>query len=253
MSEAPVLQLENVTKQYPAHWYGGVLTALAGVSFELRPGDVLALLGPNRAGKTTLVKILLSLCRPTSGQVWRFGCTAGQRATLGRIGYMHESQAFPRYHTASSLLRYYGALACIPEPVINERIPKLLELVGLGDRESEPIARFSKGMVQRLGLAQALINGPDLLVLDEPAEGLDLPGRQILYDAIAEQRRQGKAVLWVTHQTGDVERLCNRLIVLVEGHLVFDGTAAELTGPMTHQQNQSLEQALEILYQRKAA
>jgi ABC-2 type transport system ATP-binding protein len=253
MSAAPVLRFENVTKQYPVHWYGGVLTALAGVSFELRPGDVLALLGPNRAGKTTLVKILLSLCRPTSGQLWRFGYTAAERSSLGRIGYMHESQAFPRYHTASGLLRYYGALACIPEPEINERLPKLLDLVGLGDREREPIAHFSKGMVQRLGLAQALINEPDLLVLDEPAEGLDLPGRQVLYDAIAEQRRQGKAVLWITHQTQDVERFCNRLVVLVQGRLVFDGTAGELTAPLARQQDRSLEQALELLYQRKAS
>ena len=249
MSAAPVLQFENVTKEYPTNWYGGSLTALAGVSFELQPGEVLALVGPNRAGKTTLVKILLSLCRPTSGRVWRFGNTAAYRPSLGRIGYMHESQAFPRYHTANGLLRYYAALGCISEPQINERIPKLLELVGLVDRRNEPIARFSKGMVQRLGLAQALINDPDLLVLDEPAEGLDLSGRQLLYDVMVEQRRRGKAVLWITHETAAVERTCHRLAVLVQGRLVFDGTASELLRSNSTQQNQSLEGALENLYQ----
>jgi ABC-2 type transport system ATP-binding protein len=254
MSATPVFQFENVSKHYPTDWLGRrSLTALVGVSLRLQPGEVLALLGPNRAGKTTLVKILLSLCRPSSGSVLRFGSPASNRASLGRIGYMHESQAFPRYHTASGLLRYYGALACISEPAIQRRIPKLLDLVGLSDRQGEPIARFSKGMVQRLGLAQALLNEPDLLVLDEPAEGLDLAGRQLLVDVITEQRRQGKSVLWITHQTAEAGQLCDRLAVLVQGRLVFEGAVGDLPRGNADPRDVSLEHALAAIYRRGAA
>src|SRR5262249_23030375 len=143
------------------------LRALAGVSLRVDAGEVFGVVGPNRAGKTTLVKVLLSLCRPTTGRVQRFGQPASARRTLGRVGYMHENQAFPRYLSATELLEYYGALARVPAAELRKRVPALLERVGLADRSREPISRFSKGMVARLGLAQALVNSPDLLVLDE--------------------------------------------------------------------------------------
>ena len=153
---------------------GRMIQALRGVSFGIEPGEVLALLGPNRAGKTTLLKILLGLCHPSGGRVFRLGRPISQRSTLARVGYMHENQAFPRYLTAAALLEFYGQLSLVPASVLRTRVPALLEKMGLTDRAHEPIARFSKGMVQRLALAQALIAEPDLLVLDEPMEGLDL-------------------------------------------------------------------------------
>src|SRR5437868_14141995 len=210
MSSTAAVEFQEVSKSYPDGWLGR-LPALANVSFVIEPGEVFGLLGPNRAGKTTLVKILLSLCRPGAGQVIRLGRPATDRTTLARVGYMHENQAFPRYWNAADLLEFYGALALMPVPKIPARAAELLERVGLADRCHEPIARFSKGMIQRLALAQALINDPELLVLDEPAEGLDLVGRRLLSEVIQEQRRRGRTVLLVSHVLSEVERHCDRV------------------------------------------
>ena len=185
-------------------------------------------LGPNRAGKTTLLKILLGLCHPSGGRVFRLGQPIAQRSTLARVGYMHENQAFPRYLNAAALLSFCGQMSRTPQSVLKTRVSWLLERVGLTDRAHEPIARYSKGMVQRLALAQALIAEPDLLVLDEPMEGLDLDARQLLQEIIDEQRHAGRAVLVVTHALTEVAQVCDRLAVLVEGRLAYLGSLASL-------------------------
>src|SRR5438445_5861490 len=182
--------------------------ALCGVSFSVQAGEVFALLGPNRAGKTTLVKILLGLCRATHGRILRLGHPLSERSTLARVGYMHENQAFPRYLTAAALLEFYGDFACMPSAAVKASVPALLERVGLADRAHEPIGRFSKGMIQRLALAQALLGEPELLVLDEPMEGLDLGGRLLLQDIVAQQRRAGRTVILVSHALGEVAEIC---------------------------------------------
>jgi ABC-2 type transport system ATP-binding protein len=244
-----VAEFDHVSKRYPTDLLGRrFLHAVEDVTFRVEPGQVFGLLGPNRAGKTTLVKILLSLCRPTAGQARLLGRPVQQRATLGRVGYVHENQAFPRYLTAAELLEYYGALALLPEPEVRRRVPRLLERVGLADRSREPIARFSKGMVQRLGLAQALLNEPDLLVLDEPSEGLDLSGRQLVREVVAEQRRQGKTVLLVSHVLAEVERLCDHLAVIKDGRLAFCGPMADLLHDRVTGAGRSLEEALRPFY-----
>jgi ABC-2 type transport system ATP-binding protein len=163
---------------------------------------------------------------------------------------MHENQAFPRYLTASGLLEYYGALTYVPRADLARRIPKLLERVGLADRSREPIARFSKGMVQRLALAQSVINEPDLLVLDEPSEGLDLHGRQLVREVARELRDAGKTVLLVSHVLAEVERLCDRIAVLVNGKLVHVGPTAELSRDPKTGSTRSFEQALRELYSK---
>jgi ABC-2 type transport system ATP-binding protein len=152
------------------------------------------------------------------------GRPLADRSTLARVGYMHENQAFPRYLSAHALLHYYGELSWIPPAVLKSRVPALLDRVGLTDRAREPIARFSKGMVQRLALAQALLNEPDLLVLDEPMEGLDLNGRHVLREVISQQRKAGKSVLLVSHALGEIGPICDRLAVLVDGRLAFFGS-----------------------------
>jgi len=249
-----VVEFQDVCKSYPAGWLGRArLPAVSGVSFTIEPGEVFGLLGPNRAGKTTLVKILLSLCRASAGHVTRFGQPLSDRQTLTRIGYMHENQAFPRYWNAAGLLEFYGALTLLPEPTIRRRARQLLELVGLADRCREPISRFSKGMVQRLALAQALVNDPELLVLDEPTEGLDLAGRRLLFDVVADQRRQGHTVLLVSHVLTEVERVCDRVAVLVHGRLIHSGSLPDLTRPTSDQPPRSLEEALQGLYDKVAA
>ncbi len=221
--------------------------AVRDVSLRIESGEVFGLLGPNRAGKTTLVKMLLSLCRPTAGEVFRLGRPLSDRSTLAQVGYVHENHAFPRYLSAAALLEYYGALTLLPAEVVRERVPQLLERVGLADRSREPIARFSKGMLQRLGIAQALLNTPRLLVLDEPTEGLDLNGRRLLRDVVREVRQGGGSVLLITHVLSEVEHLCDRVGVLVNGQLVHVGPLAELT-QNADGSPRSLEKTLKDLY-----
>jgi ABC-2 type transport system ATP-binding protein len=248
------VEFENVVKDYPR----GLLDrrpirAVSGMTFRVEAGEVFGLVGPNRAGKTTLVKLLLSLCRPTAGRVARLGKPAADRMTLSRTGYVHENQAFPRYLTATGLLEFYGALSLLPEPYVRRRAAQLLEAVGLADRASEPIARFSKGMIQRLGVAQALINEPDLLVLDEPSEGLDLPGRQMIRGLVADHKKQGRTVLLVSHLLSEIEQLCDRVAVVAGGRLVFLGTVPSLVKDRTAGGKRTMEQAVGELYTKAAA
>ena len=248
---ATVAELSRVVKNYPGGLFRRPVPALRDVSLRVKPGEVFGLLGPNRAGKTTLVKLLLSLCRPTSGEVRRLGAPASDRRTLARVGYVHENHAFPSYLSAAELLRYYGALSLVPYETLRTRVPQLLERVGLADRSREPIARFSKGMVQRLGLAQALINEPQLLVLDEPTEGLDLAGRQTLREVVREVRARGGSVLLVSHVLAEAEHLCDRVAVLVDGEVLHTGPMDELL--QVGGKTRSLEKALQELYGKGAA
>jgi ABC-2 type transport system ATP-binding protein len=232
---------DRITKTY------GRVPAVRGVSLSVPAGGAFALLGPNRAGKTTLIKLLLGLAHPTTGTAHRLGAPVRDRGTLARVGYMHENHAFPRYLSAGELLHFYGGLSGVSAEALDSRVPVLLKRVGLDDRAREPIARFSKGMVQRLGLAQALLNDPDLLILDEPTEGLDLTGRKLLREVVRGMTAAGKTVLLVSHVLPEVEELCDRAAVIVNGRLAFDGTLAALKG------ERSLEAALTRLYESGAA
>jgi ABC-2 type transport system ATP-binding protein len=241
----PIVEFVDVRKTYRARLRPGrTVEALRGVSFGIEPGEVLGLLGPNRAGKTTLLKILLGLCSPSAGRVLRLGRPLSERDTLARVGYMHESQAFPRYLTARQLLEFYGELSGISPSALRVRVPARLEQVGVADRADEPIARFSKGMVQRLALAQAMLAEPDLLVLDEPVEGLDLSARLLLREVITQQRLAGKTVLVVSHAVDEVAQVCDRLAVLVDGRLAYLGSLASLPRGQGTEREESLEATL---------
>ena len=224
-----LLDIREVTKDYPAGPFGlKRLRAVDRASLVVEEGESVGLAGPNRAGKTTLLKMALSLCRPTSGQITRMGKPWRDRSTLAKIGYVHEGPAFPKYLTASTLLHEYAVMAGVSLADRKKRIPELIDRVGLKDRRNEPIGRFSKGMRQRLGLAQALVNHPRLLVLDEPNEGLDLPGRDLVVDLVKEHRERGGSVLIVSHLLTDLDRLCERVTVIVEGKLAFNGPTSTL-------------------------
>jgi ABC-2 type transport system ATP-binding protein len=254
MVSPPVAEFEEVVKDYPAGLMGRrKIRALNGVSLRVEAGEVFGLLGPNRAGKTTLLKILLSLCQPTTGKALRLGRPVADRRSLACVGYVHENQAFPRYLTAPGLLTYYGALTLVPYEDVRQRTPELLDQVGLSDRPDEPIEHFSKGMVQRLGIAQALLNDPDLLVLDEPSEGLDLRGRQLVRDMVLEQRRRGRTVLMVSHLLSEVERVCDRVAVLVGARLVHLGRVPDLVRDPRTGVARSLEDAVKDFYESSAA
>ncbi len=246
----PVVEFLSVSKIYRV----GLLRrraihALRDVSFRVRSGCVFGLLGPNRAGKTTLVKALLSICRPSSGTIVRLGRDVSQRGTLARVGYLHESPAFPRYLTARAFLDYYGALTLLTQRALAARVPRLLDEVGLNDRAGDAIAGYSKGMLQRLALAQALINDPELLVLDEPTEGMDLSARKLLHEIILRRKEQGKTAILVSHSMDDVGRLCDEVAVLRGGQVAFQGMLSELTGDGPRRGGiDSLHQALEPIY-----
>ena len=251
---AAIVSFENVTKLYASAWRPRqVLRALDDVSLSIEPGEIFGLVGPNRAGKTTLVKILLSICRPSEGRVMRLGAPWWHRDTLARVGYVHESQAFPRYLTAQTLLEYYAALGQVPVEIVRRRAPELLERFGLADRSRESIGRFSKGMLQRLALAQALINDPELLVLDEPSEGMDLSARRLLHEVLVDRQRQGLTAILVSHALPDVERLCDRVAVLRGGRAVFVGPVSDLIATRNSDPPAALETALEPYYEEALA
>lgn len=227
MNPPAVAQFHRVCKRYGS-WPRQGVRAVIDIDLTVPSGQIFGLVGPNRAGKSTLVKLLLSLCQPTSGHITRLGRSWHDRGTLGRVGYIHESQALPRYLTARGLMRYYGAISGVPAKTLHVRCGQLLEQVGLADRGHEPISRFSKGMLQRLALAQALVNDPELLVFDEPTEGMDLHAKRLVEHAMLAQRAGGRSVLLVSHCLTDVERLCDQVAVLREGRLVFVGPVTEL-------------------------
>lgn len=247
MTEA-VAQFDDVTKVYRAFPWRRSVVALDRVSLKIPAGQVCGLAGPNRAGKSTLVKLLLSLCRPTTGRVRRLGYPADARHTLGQVGYMHESPCFPRYYSAAELLMCYGELGGTPRSVTQGRSRELLEQVGLADRRREPIAAFSKGMLQRLALAQALINEPRLLVLDEPSEGLDLLARRFIGEALQAHRRRGGSAIVVSHSAADLERWCDELIVLRAGRVACRRPVAPATSHCPSPDGADLESELEAIY-----
>jgi ABC-2 type transport system ATP-binding protein len=249
MADSPVAAFEQVSKVYRSGWLRRVrIPAVRDVTLAISRGEVFGLLGPNRAGKTTLVKLLLSLCRPTQGCVFRFGRDAADQQTLARVGYLHETHAFPSYLTAEGLMHFYGALAHVPPRVLRDRVPALLKRVDLESFRRVAIGRFSKGMRQRLALAQALLNDPDLLVFDEPSEGLDIDGRRLVREAITERKQAGKSVLLVSHVLTEAEKLCDRVGVLVEGRLVFLGPVQNLTRT-PEGTFRPIEHALQQIYQ----
>ena len=231
-SDAPIVHVENVAKCYSKWSLRGNrrVHALKGISLEASRGEVFGLLGPNGAGKTTLVKVLLGVVRPTSGKAAVFGRVAGSKFARSKIGYLPETLRVDRHHTARSALRFYGRLSAMSKQQIDKRSDELLELVGLQGRDREPLKRFSKGMNQRLGLAQALIHDPDLLVLDEPTDGLDPVGRSEVRKVIERLSAAGKTIFLNSHILQEVEVVCTRVAVLADGEIRGSGTIADLAG-----------------------
>jgi ABC-2 type transport system ATP-binding protein len=209
----------------------GDIHALRGVSLHAEAGQVFGLLGPNGAGKTTLIKILLGVIRSTGGSASLFGLPAGCTAARARVGYLPESLRVDRHHTARSALRFYGKLSRLDSPTIARRSDELLQIVGLAGRDRESVKRFSKGMLQRLGLAQALMHDPDLLILDEPTDGLDPVGRSEVRRVLERLRDAGKTIFLNSHILHEVELVCTHLAIMAGGHVLAAGPIADLGGP----------------------
>ena len=221
--------IENLTKTYPSGWPGRPsFAALTGLSLTVGRGEIFGFLGPNGAGKTTTLKILMGLVQATSGKAMVLGKPAGDVESRRRIGFLPESPYFYDYLTAEEFLEFYGQLAGLKRASIASRVTPLLDLVGLGEARSRQLRKFSKGMLQRIGLAQALIHEPELIILDEPMTGLDPVGRKQVRDLILNLRDQGKTVFFSTHILPDVEMICDRIGILMGGRLVASGRVEDL-------------------------
>lgn len=218
---APIIDVAGLKKIYRSgslrrrQW----IEALQGVSLQAHRGEVFGLLGPNGAGKTTLIKILLGVVRPSAGAAKLFSQPVGSAAARQRVGYLPEALRIDPHHTARSALRFYGRLSRMSTREIRLRSDPLLELVGLRGRDREPVHRFSKGMRQRLGLAAALVHDPDLLVLDEPTDGLDPVGRSEVRRVIERLRDSGKTIFLNSHLLQEVELICTRVAVMSRGEI----------------------------------
>jgi ABC-2 type transport system ATP-binding protein len=203
--------------------------ALRGVSFRVERGEIFGLLGPNGAGKTTLLKVLLGVVRRTGGEARLLGRPAGDRQGRRRVGYLPEHHRIPRHHTGNSALLYYGALSGLARREIRRRAPELLSAVGLAEWGRTAVRKYSKGMQQRLGLAQALLHDPELVILDEPTDGVDPVGRSELRSLLVRLKEQGKTVFLNSHLLQEVELVCDRVAILDRGELLRVGKVAELT------------------------
>jgi ABC-2 type transport system ATP-binding protein len=227
-----ILQTRDLTKTYRPPFAREGKTALSGLSIEVRRGEIFGLVGPNGSGKTTTLKLLLGLIKPTSGSIEIFGRGPRDVAVKQRIGFLPDGPYFYDHLNSYEVLDFYAKLFGFSEADRKERIPRLLDTVALNPKDRQRVIRtYSKGMVQRVGLAQALINDPELLFLDEPTTGLDPIGARGMKDAILAQRAAGKTVLICSHLLADVQAICDRVAILSEGKLVKYGTVAELVGP----------------------
>ncbi len=225
---AAVVEIDGLTKLYRS-WLGGTgVLALNQLTLEVQEGETFALVGPNGSGKTTCLKLLLGLLFPTSGQTKLFGLQVGDMRVKRLIGYMPETPYFYDHLTGEQLLRYFAQLFGLRGSQQRRRIDDLLALVGMSERRNMLLRHYSRGMLQRIGLAQALLNDPQLLILDEPTSGLDPVGAYQIRSLIGELRRQGKTILLSSHLLNEVERLCDRVGVLYRGNLKACGTVEEL-------------------------
>lgn len=219
----PIIETIDLRKEF------GQTVAVDSLTLSVEAGEVFGFLGPNGAGKTTTVKMLLGLVHPTAGQARLLGSTPGDPAVMGRVGFLPEHFHFHPWLTARDFLDFHGRLYDMPAADRRQRIPELLERVGLSDRVNTRLSTFSKGMQQRIGLAQTLLNKPDIVFLDEPTSGLDPIGRREVRELIRELQEEGVTVFLNSHLLSEVEVTCDRVAIIKQGRVAHIGTLEELT------------------------
>lgn len=228
MASDIVVATRNLTKVYRDFWGRRKKTALRSLNLEIKRGEIFGLLGPNGSGKTTTIKLLLGLLFPTEGQAVVFDSPATDVAKNERIGYLPEESYLYRFLNAEETLDFYGRLFKIDSEVRKKRAAELIEKVGLSADKRRILKEYSKGMRQRIGLAQALINDPEFIILDEPTSGLDPIGTRWMKDLIVELRDQGKTILMCSHRLEDVQDVCDRIAILYNGELQELGAVSTL-------------------------
>ena len=228
MGEELVLEVKGLRKTFHIGFFRKRVDAVQGTSFSVRRGEIFGLLGPNGAGKTTTIKSILRLIFPTEGEIRIFGRSADDREAAKRVGYMPENPYIYQYLKPIEFLDLCGRLVGMPKDERRARSEEMIDKVGLRHAADRPIGKFSKGMMQRIGLAQALLHDPELLVLDEPMSGLDPIGRKEVRDLLLEQRARGKTLLFTSHILSDVELLCDRVVIMQQGKITSEGQVHDL-------------------------
>jgi ABC-2 type transport system ATP-binding protein len=224
-----ILELKNLRVEYRAqNSAAGKKVAVNGLNLRVQAGEVFGFLGPNGAGKTTTMNVLLGFVNATAGDAFLFGVNVREPIARQRIGYLPELTYYYKFLTAEEILRFYARIFRIPRAEADRRIDQLLKLVELESARKRPLKTYSKGMQQRVGLAQALINNPDLLILDEPTSGLDPIGRMKVREIIQRLKDEGKTVFFSSHELGEVETICDRVAIINQGELKVEGSVAQL-------------------------
>jgi ABC-2 type transport system ATP-binding protein len=218
-----VIETKDLRKQY------GNVEALKGVSLSVDPGQIYGFLGHNGAGKSTMVKILLGIVKKTDGDAYLLGADAGTTEVRKKVGYLPEDHQFPGYHSAISLLHFYGELYGMSRPDRVRRMDEALDIVGLRKRAKSKIKTYSKGMKQRLGIAQSFFHDPEVIFLDEPTDGVDPAGRREIRELLQTLKGEGRTIFVNTHLLAEVEMMADRVAFIHQGELVRQGTVAEIT------------------------
>ena len=242
-SSAPVVSVKGLHKSFVLGFFRKRVEAVRGVDFEVHKGEIFGILGPNGAGKTTTIKMLLGLIFPTAGKLELFGKESPGPSEMARLGYLPENPYVYQYLKAHEFLDLCGRLCGMDAATRKKRAEELIDRVGLRHAIDRPIGRFSKGMTQRIGLAQALLHDPELIILDEPMSGLDPIGRKEVRDLILEERRRGKTILFTSHILSDVEMLCDRVVILHQGKVTAYGALTTLLRPEVRRTELDLERA----------
>jgi ABC-2 type transport system ATP-binding protein len=225
-----IVELNHLRVEYRSAGAGQLKKiAVKDLSLRVNPGEVFGFLGPNGAGKTTTMNVLLGFVNATSGEASLFGVNVREPIARQRIGYLPELTYYYKFLTAEEILRFYAKIFGIPSAERERRIDQLLKLVELESARKRPLKSYSKGMQQRVGLAQALINNPDLLILDEPTSGLDPLGRMKVRQIIQRLKNEGRTVFFSSHELGEVETVCDRVAIINQGELKVEGSVSQLT------------------------
>lgn len=223
------VEIESIHKTFPGHWGKGGVYAVKGVSLSIPQGGVYGLIGPNGSGKSTIMKALVGLLSPDAGQCRVFGKPATAASNRREIGFLPENPYFYKFLTGEETVRFYGRLCGLRGKELAERTRELLELVGLTEAAHRRLGGYSKGMLQRVGLAQALVQRPSLLVLDEPTAGVDPIGSRAIRDIILNLKEQGMTVFLCSHLLEQVQEICDRVGILYRGVMIAEGSMEELT------------------------
>jgi ABC-2 type transport system ATP-binding protein len=226
----PAVETRGLTKRYPLAWKRKVLLALDHLDLEIQPGEIFGLLGPNGSGKSTTLKLLLGLVYPSEGDARIFGEPCESLEARRRVGFLPENPYFYGFLTGDETLRFYGKLAGVSGAVLNRKIDELIDLVGLQNGRERPLRSYSKGMLQRIGLAQALIHDPDLLFLDEPTAGVDPLGSAQIRDLILRLKKMGKTVVFSSHLLEQVQEVADRVAIFSLGKKILEGSLELLLG-----------------------